>query len=154
MVSNIEGNSLYDMLTELKMSEMPEELPAETENIWVKALVRVQKRDTSINYAIALNNGRDGTSIIKDSGRMSTIVKILNIYPLNYLEKRDIPTFNKQADYVMYLTNNGYDEEECKALISRKDKYGNDKDAETLERDRNEIKQRVIEVCIKNKIRG
>lgn len=149
MASNIEENSLYEMLTELKMSEMPEELPAETENIWVKALVRVQKRDTSINYAIALNNGRSGTSIIKDSGRMSTIVKILNIYPLNYLDKRDIPTFNKQADYVMYLVNNGYDEEECRALISRKDK-----DAETLERDRNEIKQRVIEVCIKNKIRG
>lgn len=154
MASNIEENSLYEMLTELKMSEMPEELPAETENIWVKALVRVQKRDTSINYAIALNNGRSGTSIIKDSGRMSTIVEILNIYPLNYLEKRDIPTFNKQADYVMYLVNSGYDEEECKALISRKDKDGNDKDAETLERDRNEIKQRVIEVCIKNKIRG
>lgn len=154
MVSNIEENSLYEILTELKMSEMPEELPAETENIWVKALVRVQKRDTSINYAIALNNGRGGTSIIKDSGRMSTIVKILNIYPLNYLEKRDIPTFNKQADYVMYLVNNGYNEEECQSLISRKDKDGNDKDAETLERDRNEIKQRVIEVCIKNKIRG
>lgn len=154
MASNIEENSLYEILTELKMSEMPEELPAETENIWVKALVRVQKRDTSINYAIALNNGRGGTSIIKDSGRMSTIVKILNIYPLNYLEKRDIPTFNKQADYVMYLVNNGYNEEECQSLISRKDKDGNDKDAETLERDRNEIKQRVIEVCIKNKIRG
>lgn len=154
MASNIEENSLYDMLTELKMNEIPEELPAETENIWVKALVRVQKRDTSINYAIALNNGRGGTKIIKDSGRMSTIVKILNIYPLNYLDKRDIPTFNKQADYVMYLTNNGYDEEECKSLISRKDKDGNDKDAETLERDRNEIKQRVIETCIKNKIRG
>lgn len=154
MVSNIEENSLYEILTDLKMSEMPEELPAETENIWVKALVRVQKRDTSINYAIALNNGRGGTSIIKDSGRMSTIVKILNIYPLNYLDKRDIPTFNKQADYVMYLVNNGYNEEECQSLISRKDKDGNDKDAETLERDRNEIKQRVIEVCIKNKIRG
>lgn len=154
MASNIEENSLYDMLTELKMNEIPEELPAETENIWVKALVRVQKRDTSINYAIALNNGRDGTKIIKDSGRMSTIVKILNIYPLNYLDKRDIPTFNKQIDYVMYLVNNGYDEEECKALISRKDKDGNDKDAETLERDRSEIKQRVIETCIKNKIRG
>lgn len=154
MASNIEENSLYEILTELKMSEMPEELPAETENIWVKALVRVQKRDTSINYAIALNNGRGGTSIIKDSGRMSTIVNILNIYPLNYLDKRDIPTFNKQADYVMYLVNNGYEEEECKALISRKDKDGNDKDAETLERDRNEIKQRVIETCIKNKIRG
>lgn len=154
MASNIEENSLYEILTELKMSEMPEELPAETENIWVKALVRVQKRDTSINYAIALNNGRGGTSIIKDSGRMSTIVKILNIYPLNYLDKRDIPTFNKQADYVMYLVNNGYNEEECQSLISRKDKDGNDKDAETLERDRNEIKQRVIEVCIKNKIRG
>lgn len=154
MASNIEENSLYDILTELKMTEIPEELPAETDDIWVKALVRVQKRDTSINYAIALNNGRGGTSIIKDSGRMSTIVKILNIYPINYLDKRDIPTFNKQADYVMYLASNGYDEEECRSLISRKDKDGNDKDAETLERDRNEIKQRVIEVCIKNKIRG
>lgn len=154
MASRIEENSLYEMIEELRISEMPEELPAETENIWVKALVRVQKRDTSINYAIALNNGRGGVSIIKDSGRMSTIVKILNIYPLNYLDKRDIPTFNKQADYVMYLVNNGYNEEECQSLISRKDKDGNDKDAETLERDRNEIKQRVIETCIKNKIRG
>lgn len=154
MASKIEENSLYEMIEELRISEMPEELPAETENIWVKALVRVQKRDTSINYAIALNNGRGGTSIIKDSGRASTIVKILNIYPLNYLDKRDIPTFNKQADYVMYLVNNGYNEEECQSLISRKDKDGNDKDAETLERDRNEIKQRVIETCIKNKIRG
>lgn len=154
MASKIEENSLYEMIEELRISEMPEELPAETENIWVKALVRVQKRDTSINYAIALNNGRGGTSIIKDSGRASTIVKILNIYPLNYLDKRDIPTFNKQADYVMYLVNNGYNEEECQSLISRKDKDGNDKDAETLERDRNEIKRRVIETCIKNKIRG
>lgn len=154
MASNIEENSLYEMLTELKMSEMPEELPAETENIWVKALVRVQKRDTSINYAIALNNGRSGTSIIKDSGRMSTIVKILNIYPLNYLDKRDIPTFTKQSDYVIFLTRHGYDEAECQALISRKDKDGNDKEAEVLERDRNEIKQRVIETCVKIKIKG
>lgn len=154
MASNIEESSLYEMLTELKITEIPEELPADTENIWVKALVRVKKRDLSINYAIALNNCKGGASIIKDSGRTSTVVKIMNIYPLNYLDKRDIPTFNKQSDYVMYLASNGYNEEECKGLISRKDKDGNDKDAETLERDRNEIKQRVIETCIKNKIRG
>lgn len=154
MASNIEEDSLYEALNHLRLTEMPDEYNEEDGSIWVKSLVRVQKRDTSISYAIALNNGRGGYRFIKDFGRISQIVKVLNNYPLVFLEKRDMPTFRKQDDFVEFLKKYGYDEDECRALISRKDKDGNNKAEYVLKEDRAEIRARIREICIKLKIKG
>lgn len=154
MVSNIEEDSLFDALNHLRLAEMPDEYNPESGHIWVKSLVRVQKRDTSISYAIALNNGRGGYKFIKDFGRTSQIIKVLNNYPLVFLEKRDMPSLRKQDDFIGFLKKYGYDEDECRALISRKDKDGNNKAEDVLKEDRAEIRARIREICIKLKIKG
>lgn len=154
MASNIEEDSLFDALNHLRLTEMPDEYNPDSGNIWVKSLVRVQKRDTSISYAIALNDGRGGYRFVKDFGRTSQIVKVLNNYPLVFLEKRDMPSFGKQGDFVEFLKKYGYDEDECRALISRKDKDGNTKAEDVLKEDRAEIRARIREICIKLKIKG
>lgn len=154
MASNIEEDSLYEALNYLRLAEMPDEYDPESGNIWAKSIVRVQKRDTSINYAIALNDGRGGYKIIKDFGRISQIVKVLNNYPLAFLEKRDMPSFRKQSEFIEFLKNHGYDEKECRALISRKDEEGNNKPEDKLKSDRDEIRARIREICIKIKIKG
>ncbi len=154
MVSNIEEDSLYEALNHLRLAEMPDEYNPDSGNIWVKSLVRVQKRDTSISYAIALNDGRGGYKFIKDFGRTSQIIKVLNNYPLAFLEKRDMPSFRKQDDFIEFLKKYGYDEDECRALISRKDKDGNNKAEDVLKEDRAEIRARIREICIKLKIKG
>lgn len=154
MVSNIEEDSLFDALNHLRLTEMPDEYNPDSGNIWVKSLVRVQKRDTSISYAIALNDGRGGYKFIKDFGRTYQIIKVLNNYPLAFLEKRDMPSFRKQDDFIEFLKKYGYDEDECRALISRKDKDGNNKDEDVLKEDRDEIRSRIREICINLKIKG
>lgn len=154
MVSNIEEDSLFDALNHLRLTEMPDEYNPDSGNIWVKSLVRVQKRDTSISYAIALNDGRGGYKFIKDFGKTSQIIKVLNNYPLAFLEKRDMPSFRKQDDFIEFLKKYGYDEDECRALISRKDKDGNNKAEDVLKEDRDEIRSRIREICINLKIKG
>lgn len=151
---NLEEDSLYAALNHLRLSEMPDEYDIDSGNIWVKSLVRVQKRDTTISYAIALNDGRGGYKFIKDFGRTSPIVQVLNNYPLVFLEKRDMPSLRKQDDFIEFLKKYGYDEDECRELISRKDKDGNNKEEEKLKSDRNEIRARIREICIKLKING
>ena len=154
MVSNIEEDSLFDALNHLRLTEMPDEYNPDSGNIWVKSLVRLQKRDTSISYAIALNDGRGGYKFIKDFGKTSQIIKVLNNYPLAFLEKRDMPSFRKQDDFIEFLKKYGYDEDECRALISRKDKDGNNKAEDVLKEDRDEIRSRIREICINLKIKG
>lgn len=154
MVSNIEEDSLFDALNHLRLAEMPDEYNPDSGNIWVKSLVRAQKRDTSISYAIALNNGRGGYKFIKDFGRTSQIIKVLNNYPLAFLEKRDMPSFRRQDEFIEFLKKYGYDESECRALISRKDEEGNNKPEDKLKSDRGEIRARIREICIKLKIKG
>lgn len=151
MISRIEEDSLYEALNYLRLSEMPDEYNPESGNIWVKSLVRVRKMDTSISYAVALNNGRGGYRFVKDFGRTSQIIEVLNNFPLAFLEKRDIPSFRRQEDFIEFLKEYGYDEDECRSLISRKDKDGNNKPEDVLKADRGEIRSRIREICIKLK---
>lgn len=149
MVSKIELESMYEMLAECNIGELPKLYDEESGIIWLKAIVKVQKRDCSVNYAIGVNNGRGGVSVIKDTGRNSSIYKVLEIYPTQVLEMNELPNLKNQDEYVLYLSNNGYDEDECRSLIEK-----GDKSDEQLESDRAEIKNRVLEICIKRVLNG
>jgi hypothetical protein len=85
------------------LRELPEK--DNGENVWIKALALVSKRDGSKAY-VALVKGKDGEDrLIKDFGSVSQIVKYDEIRPYVYLDSSYLPTFEakKREDKIKWL---------------------------------------------------
>lgn len=141
--SKTEKESLIEALNFSYKNELPEEYK-DTKRVWARAIVKVLKCDNSRNYAVAYNNGNNGADIIKDFGNMASIVKVENVYPIDYLDTSTMPDLRKQSDIVSYLSRHGLDEEKVKALISSTDENGEKKSDEVKEADRQKVKALVI----------
>ena len=86
------------------LRELPEK--DNGENIWIRALALVSKRDGSKSY-VALVKGKNGEDrIIRDFGSVSMIVKIEEIYAFEYLDSSYLPTFDskKKEDKIKWLS--------------------------------------------------
>lgn len=104
MAKDILRESLIDALSWASLRELPEK--DNGENIWIRALALVSKRDGSKAY-VALVKGKDGEDrIIRDFGSVSMIVKIEEIYAFEYLDSSYIPTFDskKKEDKIKWLS--------------------------------------------------
>lgn len=104
MAKDILRESLIDALSWASLRELPEK--DNGENIWIRALALVSKRDGSKAY-VALVKGKDGEDrIIRDFGSVSIIVKIEEIYAFEYLDSSYLPTFDskKKEDKIKWLS--------------------------------------------------
>lgn len=104
MAKDILRESLIDALSWASLRELPEK--DNGENIWIRALALVSKRDGSKAY-VALVKGKDGEDrIIRDFGSVSMIVKIEEIYAFEYLDSSYLPTFDskKKEDKIKWLS--------------------------------------------------
>lgn len=104
MAKDILRESLIDALSWASLRELPEK--DNGENIWIRALALVSKRDGSKSY-VALVKGKNGEDrIIRDFGSVSMIVKIEEIYAFEYLDSSYLPTFDskKKEDKIKWLS--------------------------------------------------
>ena len=104
MVNDTCRKSLIDALSWASLRELPPK--DDGENIWIKALALVSKRDGSKAY-VALAKGKNGEDrMIKDFGSISQVVKIDEVYAYSYLDSSYLPNFgsNKKEEKIKWIT--------------------------------------------------
>ena len=152
MSSKSEKYSLEEALVEANLARLPRQYENGTKGIWAMAVVRIQKVNTRINYAIAINNGHNGVTIIKDFGEPAKVKEVLAIYPYIFVPEKDIPDLRNKSDIISFLSLQGYDEHEVSFLLSTKDANGTDKTDEVKKADRETVKGWVISSSIKKTV--
>lgn len=104
MNKDVLRESLISALSWASLRELP---PKDNgENIWIKALALVSKRDGSKSY-VALVKGKNGEDrMIKDFGSISPIVKYEEIYAYVYLDSSYLPNFDskKREERIKWLS--------------------------------------------------
>lgn len=107
------------------ITSLPRALTDKTRRIWVDAIIEVQKADTSTSYAYGYNRINSTPRYEKVWGSCSSIRRILNIYPVHYLEKDYIIEFKSMEDMRNIVANQycktveslaKYSDDEIKAL--------------------------------------
>lgn len=100
--------SLIKAMSFFLLKELPE--VDNGENIWIKALALVKKRDGSEAYVYVVKDSKTlENKIAKDFGSGSQIVETVEYYPFSFLKSGYMPTFKtaKKEDRIKYL--NKYD---------------------------------------------
>lgn len=103
---------LVDALCYLSLRDVPEEHNGT--DIWLKALVRTAKSDSSMGYAYMERDSKHVQGrIVKDFGSMASIVRIDKVYPFEILPEGYMPTFssNKKSERVEFLESKGVNDE-------------------------------------------
>jgi chorismate mutase len=95
--------SLIDAMSWAGVRELPEVYDGE--NIYIKALALVAKRDGSTSYVAMCKNKSGEDKIVKDFGSSAQIAKILEVRPYLYLDASFVPDFasKKKEERVRYL---------------------------------------------------
>lgn len=112
----LEKDSLVAALDFCKCKELPEEL--KEGDIFVRALIKVQKGNNRHGFCLAVNDGTGKPCIKKTFGSVAQIVKILSIYPLSILDRNYFPVFNKKEEIVMHLVKYGENRDYIERLCS------------------------------------
>lgn len=99
--------SLIDVLSFCDLRKLPEE--DQKEYVWVRAIALVEKRDGTLNYAVAKANAIGDYSITKDFGSISSIVAVKQYFPYEFLDATFLPDFKgaKKEDRINWLVKNG-----------------------------------------------
>ena len=84
-----EKQSLLECLTWCSLKELPKE--DDGKDIYIAAVIKVKKADTTVSYA-AVKRDTDGTDkIIKDFGTCAVIREVLGKYPYKFLNAEYMP---------------------------------------------------------------
>ena len=100
--------SLIDALSYCHLRELPQEA-SKYDGIWIRAIARVTKADTTKSYVLMDKEANGSHRIIKDFGTISNIVNVRSIHPFQFVSEDSLPRFkgsNKQ-ERIDWLTNNG-----------------------------------------------
>lgn len=99
--------SLIDVLSYCDLRDLPEE--DKKEYVWVRAIALVEKRDGTLNYAVAKANAIGDYTITKDFGSISSIVTVKQYFPYEFLDATFLPDFKgaKKEDRINWLVKNG-----------------------------------------------
>jgi hypothetical protein len=95
--------SLIDALAWAGVRELPEVYDGE--NIYIKALALVAKRDGTTSYVATCKDILGVDKIVKDFGTIAQIVKTLEVRPYMYLDASFVPEFTtkKKEDRIKWL---------------------------------------------------
>lgn len=83
----LKEQSLRDALKATGLRDLPKKYDAQSDEIWVEAIVLTKKADLTQTYALAHRRGDGLVTYTKDFGRMSPIVGLVGVYPYMYLDK-------------------------------------------------------------------
>lgn len=117
-----EEKSLISAMAFCSLRELPQE--DDKENIWVEALAKVQKSDTTISYVYVRKDKNGENKIAKDFGSSSIIRKVICYYPFNFLKASYLPTFKtqKKEDRIRFLQKVYKDKDFSKMSLKELDK--------------------------------
>lgn len=144
-----EEKTLFEALSCAGLSALPKE---KTDDLWVKAIVKVTKCDNSKNYAIAMNTVSGKPDIIRDFGNTARIVKVEEVYPYYVMPKSSIPDLRNKQDIITYLKTYGYEEEHLNTLLAKKKADGTDKTAEEIKADKETLKSYVLRTAFEQEL--
>lgn len=130
-----------DALNWAKISLMPDKLSKRSKKIWITAIVSVVKKDGSMNFAVAKNDGYGNPRLMKDFGNSAVIAYYKEIYPFDYVTEDCTPVLRNQGDILTYLSAHGFKEDVIQALMSDKKSDGKAKTDEEKTADTNELKR-------------
>ena len=87
--------SLIDALSWASLRSLPEE--DTRENVWIRAIAKVSKRDGSTSYVAMCKDKNGKPTIVKDFGTASGIVETISIHPYQLLETTRVPKFKTRT---------------------------------------------------------
>lgn len=143
--------TLSDAMACAGLTKLPKEA---TDNLWMKAVVKVTKCDNSENYAIALNTINGKPSVIRDFGNMAKITSIDNIYPYYVMPKGAMPNLRNKQDIATYLSvMTDMTSDDVLQKLSRKKEDGTDKTEEEIKANKDEIEALVTRAAFEQEMK-
>jgi hypothetical protein len=112
MITNLKERTKLDALSYCRLKKMPEIYDGES--LWVSAIALVSKSNGQESYVLLRKNEKLGDDVIKDFGSVSSIAVIKEIYPFEFVKKKDLPNFSKKSgkedrlQYLSYYNNEDY----------------------------------------------
>lgn len=139
-----EEQSLTEMLMYAGIPKLPEPYIETTESIkpedvWVKGIARIQRKDGEIDYAVVEHDffAWNEIKIKKNIGSAGIAHSVLGLYPYDFLKTKNVPEVATKKDIIEYIML--YTKDDIEYLQSLK--------KETL-------KKMFYNVCINNQIRN
>lgn len=126
------------------------ELPAEydpTDGQLIRGISLVRKHGGSENYVSVAGDGKGGIKVTRDFGKSASIIEFIQTYAIEVLDNKRIARCRTNEDYINFLVkSNGYDENEIKELLEKRDyetlnSYVEDASMKNAERDEAEKKR-------------
>lgn len=136
----LEKNSLYEVLSYTKCTELPK--PLKKNDVFVRAIALVRKLNNHESYCIAVNDGTGKPVVKKTFGSISVIKEVKEIYPLSLLEASVVPDFRKKQDVIDFLVRCGENRENIEKMLD-----SGDADAKA------KIKGLVYKYCVDHQLR-
>lgn len=120
-----EEQSLTEMLIFAGIPKLPEKLvesenPLKEDNIWCKALARIQRINGEIDYVVVEHDlfGWNELKIKKSSGESGVAHSLLGVYPYEFLRPKNIPEVSTKKDIIDFVSH--YVNEDLEYLQSLK----------------------------------
>ena len=104
-MKNKTDKSLFAALQYCSLTELPAKDTGE--DIWIKAIAKVLRRDGYEYYAYAEKDTRTGEpKIVKNFGSIAAMVKVVEYYPFSFLKAKFMPVFKTKGkeERVAYLS--------------------------------------------------
>lgn len=137
-----EEQSLTEMLMYAGIPKLPEsyiekEDSLKLEDVWVRAIARIQRQDGEIDYAVVEHDyfSWNEIKIKKTIGSAGIAHSVLGLYPYDFLKTKNVPEVKNKKDIIDYISI--YVKDDIEYLQSLK------KDV---------LKKMFYNVCIKNQI--
>lgn len=142
MITTKEEQSLTEMLMYAGIPKLPDpyiekEESLKPEDVWVKAIARIQRKNGEIDYAVVEHDffSWNELKIKKNVGTAGIAHSVLGLYPYDFLKTKNVPEVSNKKEIIDYVSI--YMKEDVEYLQSLK------KDV---------LKKMFYNVCIKNQI--
>ena len=112
------NNGLEMALSVARIADLPPAIDGGYKKHWIKAIVKVQRSNGDTGFCLAVNDGANNPSIIRDFNPTGIIAAVLSVYPYEEAERSPIPRFRSDEQIVKYLCKYGYDRAVVLSLLT------------------------------------
>lgn len=119
---NKEQESLNVMLTHLKLPNLPKKYEEGNEKVWTQGIVKMLRRSGTCDYVWAEHDvyAQEEVKVKKEIPDVGQPVKVVAIYPFEYLTEQDTPKFSSKEEIVYFLSKRTAEDEQTLSAMSNK----------------------------------
>lgn len=115
-------NEIFKVLNDIKTADIPEKIGEKYNKVWLKAVVRVRRKNGKIGFCLAENKGTGKPQIVKDYNPCGIIDEVISIHPYEEIDPLKMRpkkkyTYNDESLYRL-LVREGMTEEEAEKKMS------------------------------------